>query len=67
MEQKGTKLPKIIWAKDLMKEYGFSRNKSYEIIKKIKKRYRLEYKNAFVSEEIFKAYINGNFEVKGKV
>ncbi|MCF2624978.1 hypothetical protein I6E17_02150 [Fusobacterium perfoetens] len=48
---------KMLRVKEVMEISGYSLNKSYGIIKDIKKKYKLKYPEAFVPEKIFKEYL----------
>lgn len=48
---------KMLRAKEVMEITGYSQNKSYGIIRDIKKKYKLSYTEAFVPENILKKYL----------
>ena len=48
---------KMLRVKEVMEICGYSQNKSYNIIKKIKTKYKLKYTEAFIPEKILREYL----------
>lgn len=46
----------FITAKDLRQKFGWGKNKSYELIKKIKEKFGLQYKEMVILEEYYYKY-----------
>ena len=48
----------ILHAKDLQSKFKFGRDKSYELIQKIKLKHGLTYKEAVITENLLEQYFN---------
>lgn len=57
---------KIVRAKDLMRFYGYSRNKSYDLIKKCKDIFGIKHKEAFVPFDVWLDFIYSRFPENSK-
>lgn len=53
-------MEKMLLVKEVMVITGYSQSKSYDIIKDVKAKYKLAYKEAFVPERLLKEYLGLN-------
>lgn len=51
---------KMCRVKEVMEISGYSQSKSYNMIKKLKEKYKLKYPEAFISERLLREYLGMN-------